>query len=557
MGKTKKAIAYLLTMGVVSTSLIGCGNDTAEEPKKEVAVTQETAVEDGATSFIPSDIEGEIDIMAWSGDGLYHEDLGNKDWAPEDISTYNVAAVYAMAKEFNKMYPNVKVNLYAKVGDPNGNGITWQQEMENFKAAQGKYPDLYASTDLAGDVSKGLVADLSVYEDDPLYQTFNPAVMNMMNYYGFQGGLPQYLLPQGVYVNKELADQNNIDIPPINWTIDEYTDFVTQGDNDEFYGAMDAPMSFINSGTKDTTYRLATGTTEEERRIDLTTEAISEMIEYIPEWSKSAVWAAWDDGEFPEEKMIELGWWGYNFFANNVLLSYDGDPWMIGAAGQPAGSVGGVQSNDWDIYPRPSTPYQPNTVGIVIDPIAIHNYAMDDGDPAWSTSEKTQLDVAYAFARYWAGDTSAMQARADQMFVENGVLKSALNDSFPLVVGEEFDKQMDIWLSIENHQRYQDAEAMPGFQEVLKIWEDGQFWEISDKTHISFIEQDGQQIPCMNEWNGAVNPAIVGFKKTDPGWLDNTKAKLSDWTETINERFDIAHDSLKQGLTDYYGITDF
>jgi len=42
-----------------------------------------------------------------------------------------------------------------------------------------------------GDVTKGLVADLSAFQNDPLYQTFNPAIMNMMNYYGFQGGLPQ------------------------------------------------------------------------------------------------------------------------------------------------------------------------------------------------------------------------------------------------------------------------------------------------------------------------------------------------------------------------------
>ena len=31
----------------------------------------------------------------------------------------------------------------------------------------------------------------------------------MMNYYGFQAGLPQYILPWGVFVNKELAEDGH------------------------------------------------------------------------------------------------------------------------------------------------------------------------------------------------------------------------------------------------------------------------------------------------------------------------------------------------------------
>ena len=65
-----------------------------------------------------------------------------------------------------------------------------------------------------------------------------------------------------------------------------------------------------------------------------------------------------------------------------------------------------IQSGDWDIYPRPSTDYRGNNVGIVIDPMALHNYAMDDGDPALSDEEKAKMDLAYAFGSYWCGSTS-------------------------------------------------------------------------------------------------------------------------------------------------------
>ncbi|MFI3254645.1 MAG: ABC transporter substrate-binding protein [Eubacteriales bacterium] len=508
---------------------------------------------DGTVEVVPlidTDQEGDLSIMVWSGDSIYYEDIGSLDWAPEDISTMNVAAVYAMAKKFNETYPNIKINLWAKTGEPNGEEVTWDQELENFKAQYGKYPDIYASTDLVSDTTRGLVADLSVYADDAMYQSFNKSIMNMMNYDGMQAGLPQYLLPWGVYVNKELADQNNIDIPDINWDIDEYTDFVESADNKTFYGNMDAPLSFINTGTKDINYALANG-----NDVDITTAAVSSMLEYVPTWSKTAVWAQYDAGNITDEYMEELWWWGYNFFAKNTLLAYDGDPWMMGSATMAKDAPNSIQSNDWDIYPRPSTEYMDNTVGIVIDPMAIHNYAMDDLNPEWSDAEKLQLDIAYTFASYWCGSTEALQARADQMFSDNGTLMSSMNDSFPLVTGAAFEEQMNIWYSTENHAPYGDAEAMPGFAEVLNIWEAGQFWDVSDKTNVYSITQDGSIVQCMSEWNNCTNPAVVEFKKTDAGWLDSTKSNLSDWNVSINNKFDQAEVSLKKSLADYYGIS--
>ena len=122
-------------------------------------------------------VAGSVDIMVWSGDSIYYEDIGAKDWKPEEITSLNVGAVYGMAKAFKQLYPNVKINLWAKTDDPNGNDTSWYQEMENYKAQHGKYPDIYASTDLSGDVSRGLVADLSAFADDPLYKSFNGSVI--------------------------------------------------------------------------------------------------------------------------------------------------------------------------------------------------------------------------------------------------------------------------------------------------------------------------------------------------------------------------------------------
>lgn len=535
MKKTKVLSVCLLLVAMIAAMMTGCG-------KKYEA--------------LDSGISGEIDIMVWSGSGNYMEDLGHQDLTPADFTGQNEAAVYAMAKEFNKTYPNIKINVFAKVGDPNGNDTPWAQELENFKATYGKYPDIYAATDLPGDVAKGMVADLSVFKDDPVYKSFNESIMGMMNYYGFQAGLPQYILPWGVYVNKELAETNNIDIPPVDWNIDEYTAFATSGDNKTFWGAMDIPMSFINTGTKDVNYQMFnySGTGD---HVNLTSDAVQSMLEYIPKWSKSAIWTQWDVQGVPQEIMDANGWWGFNFFINNYVLTLDGDPWMMGDAANPTeGHWGTAKSNDWDIYPRPSTDFQDNTIGIVLDPMAIHNYAMDDGNAEWTDAEKQQLKVAYTFASFWAGSKDSMQARADFSFTDNGVEKTCLNDSMPLVTGDAFDEEMDIWYSTLTHQRFADATKMPGFQKVLELWKAGQFWDVSDKAYPYYIMEDGTRKAAAYEWLNIYNKDIAGALRTDANWLDQVKAKLPDWNKTVNERYVLADQQLRDGLKEFYGFTD-
>ena len=162
---------------------------------------------------LDNSVSGTIDLMLWSGSGTYFEDIG-RDTAldPTTLTAQNDAAAYYVAQEFNKLYPNVQINVLAVEGGPN-DGKIWSQELANFEAEHEAFPGIWATVDLPGDIERGLVADLSRFESDPLYQAMNPSIMEMMNYYGFQGGLPQYILPWGIYVNRELAEDYNIDEP--------------------------------------------------------------------------------------------------------------------------------------------------------------------------------------------------------------------------------------------------------------------------------------------------------------------------------------------------------
>lgn len=530
----KKVVSIALVLMLFASLLAGCG---------------------AKYTSLSADVQGDITIALWSGDGSYLEDVGHQNYAPEELHSQNIAAAYATAKAFNQIYPNVKINVFAKAGGPDDNK-SWTQELEDFKAEHGKYPDVWASTDLVGEISKGMIADLSRFSGDPLYKNFNKSVMNIMNLEGFQAGLPQYLLPWGVFVNKSLAEDNNLDVPSPDWNLDEYTSFIRQADMKNFYGSMDVPMAFINTGTKSIRYQMLNRKAGESY-VNLDSYEVKDLIDYIPKWADYSIWPQRDLEKIPVEVMDENGWWSYNFFKNGKLLTLDGDPWMMGDAAHPDPTHWGkVQADDWDIYPRPSTPYQPNTVGIVVDPIVVYNYAMDDGNYELSEDELAKMQIAYTFASFWVGDSKALQARAEQMFNDQGVLKTCLNDSFPLVTGDEFQKQMNIWYTTDTHKRFADKAKMPGFHKVLEIWEKGQYWDVSDKTYPYFHDFEGTKRVNLYEWDNYWNPDITGARRTDANYVDVLKSKLSDWNEATNQRFEDSANGMKDGLKKYYGYKD-
>ena len=549
----KRVLALTLSVLLVAMSLAGCSTKTGDDNAATTAApsTTEAVAQGPVYEVLDANVEGELTVMLWSGDGSFLKDIGKKNFAPEELGGQNQAAAYAVAKAFNELYPNVKINVFAKADGPDDENGSWAQHRENFKAEHGRYPDLFAATDLPGDVAKGLVADLSIFSDDPLYQSFNSSVMNLMNFNGFQAGLPQYLLPWGVFVNRSLAEDNNLDVPDPKWSLDDYTDFIAQADMKNFYGAMDTPFSFLNTGSKSMNYLLSKSPTDTFVQMD--SDEIRALIDYVPKWSNYSVWPQQALGNIAPEVMDENWWWGFKFFINNKILTLDGDPWMMGDAAHPAADHWGrALAEDWDIYPRPSTPYQENTVGVVLDPFAVYNYAMDDGNPELSDAEKAKMKLAYTFAAFWTGDTRAWQARLDQQFLDGEALKTSLNDSLPFVTGADFDKQMAIWYTAPNHVRFSDASLMPGFQEVLSIWEKGQFWDISDKAYPYYHDADGTRRSNLYEWENMWNPDISGAARTDANWADNVKARLSEWNTLSNQRFKEAFSALNEGLKKFY-----
>ena len=117
-------LSTLLSSLLLLTTLAACGggNDKKEskpnKPSVPVSSSQSGSTSAGTAELVDKNASGELTVMVWAGDGQLHKDIGHAEWAPNEISGHNTAMIYGIAKEFNKVYPNIKINLFSKANDP-------------------------------------------------------------------------------------------------------------------------------------------------------------------------------------------------------------------------------------------------------------------------------------------------------------------------------------------------------------------------------------------------------------------------------------------------------
>ena len=542
-----KRLTLLITVVALALSLAAC-------------TSKETGLD--------TDAEGEITVMLYNGDGNTYEDLGHQTLNTVDIKDDKLGLMYAVTKEFNKHYPNVKINVHFKLGDSYNweTKETWAQYRSNFEQQTGDKVDIWSVTDLAGDTQRGLVSDLSVFKDDAVYKSINPAFMNMLNYYGVQAGLPEYVIPWGVYVNRDLAEEKNLDVPTPEWTIEEYTEFVEISQANEFYGTENPDFRMVQTGVNTITKQLLNMGVDGDF-VNVNSDEVRSLIPHITKWAQNALWttgADWSSGSTTGEFYGSGSWYDHNFFKQGKMLTNNAAPWELGNAANPLTSELMLNDVDWDYYPRPSTDYVDNTVGIVLDPIALRNYAMDDENVKLSDEEMAKLEMTYAFASFWIADTRSWEAQARQQYNNVDKFDTVMSDGFPVTTGDLFEEQMEIWYSLPTHQYFSDAERTPGFQKVLEIFLSGDIHDVADKAYPWNFDDAGESKQIFHEWNQMGNPGILtgNPEATSPEILDGVAftdavlAKLPEWNVLFNARFEAAFDDLKAGLKEYYGKTD-
>jgi len=190
-------------------ALIGCGNSNSSTANN----SQDTANQNNQTPAAGQDTSTNI-----TGTVVYA------------VRNYDMETEKKMVEEFNKVYPNITVQVVGFDGDLN--------EYLSTQAASKTLPDVtYGWENLNYPISQGWVYPLDEFlaKDDEI-KNVNAALMNSYKFGGKTYAVPTNYQFSGVMINLDLLEQLNLDVPSYTWTIDEFKNDLVKATTDEYSG---------------------------------------------------------------------------------------------------------------------------------------------------------------------------------------------------------------------------------------------------------------------------------------------------------------------------------
>ncbi len=152
------------------------------------------------------------------------------DWGDQDLNQ-------ALIEAFMEEHPNIRVELRQ---DITGAGGEFTQSLLNAQAA-GVLPDVFAIDNVPTGYSNGMILDISEYWDaDPDTEYIYPNIKDTAIYGDGRYAIPSFQFIKGIYMNKNIFERYNIELPPKDWKYDDMVDLAIEirqaGQNDIVYG---------------------------------------------------------------------------------------------------------------------------------------------------------------------------------------------------------------------------------------------------------------------------------------------------------------------------------
>ncbi|GGC77735.1 ABC transporter substrate-binding protein [Thalassobacillus devorans] len=181
----------LVSLFAIFALLVACSDDSQSEGKES---------EDGGSD---SGEEVTLTIASWS--------FGSEGEANLDRM---------MLEAFMEEHPNIKVEIDDSISDP------WNESLASA-ASGGEMPDVYAIPHIPTGVANDWMLDVTEYvEADEDYSNLPQTVQEANEYSGTVYGIPSAQHILGYYVNKDLFNEANLDVPYLGMNIDEFTSAV-------------------------------------------------------------------------------------------------------------------------------------------------------------------------------------------------------------------------------------------------------------------------------------------------------------------------------------------
>ncbi len=178
-----------------------------------------------------------LPMSGCGGDGGEKNPSGDKDGLSGELTIGTlpkwVEDVTAYVENFNKIYPNVQVEVVGFEGKGN--------DYLTAQAAISDLPDLIygfsSDSNVRYSVEQGWAYPIDEYVNaDEEFKEINQASLQAYTYGGKLYGLPYELEFDAFVINMDLVDLLNLDAPGMDWTLTEYLELLKAATTNEYSG---------------------------------------------------------------------------------------------------------------------------------------------------------------------------------------------------------------------------------------------------------------------------------------------------------------------------------
>ena len=355
-----------------------------------------------------------------------------KKYGPEDLSSLEMARYFSAASEFNKIVPNVKINIHSN--------------LPRYKSAHKHLPHLiYVSDNADSRLLDGYATDVSQYSNTTYYKAYNEFLLTRYNYGGFQSAFPTYIEPWGIFVNTNDLVKYNIvnDVHQDgvnsneyknwvdNFTWESFIDAVKKASNDTHAG-LSKVVEYFTSYSLSTIYNqyVTTGS------VDFTSSKANAALTKLLTWenelvsdSKNTIYL-YDDFSFGNmldtNRFPNATSWNANknFYEDQYCTFFADSPWILSSISQSINTAGLSDEIAVDFLPYPMIDETSNQYsGVALGGLSVGNQTpLDylgtttyDGYSSLEEALKYQEVAAY-FAMFIGVDPRVVKANSESKF---------------------------------------------------------------------------------------------------------------------------------------------
>ena len=541
--------------------LAGCGKKEAEADGKD------------PTGLMPTlNYRGDLDICVYiQGMNGEFKDIGSDKVMTQDLVDGNLQRYHAVAKEWNKIYPNIKINLiYDNIDDYTDMIMTYQSSHNQ------KYPHLmHLPFTVQEGLGRGYSAELSKYSYFKLYQAIDPSVFDYFTFGDFVAAVPIYIYPTGIFVNKSILNNSYVETDNLldNWTFDkmlEMLNSVVNNPTKKIGGTAVLSNDMINiiSETIDKTLL-------NDKSVNLDTNEIVSLIEKEYELGKYSVYDYSKKAIKEEYDQIKPWAFNTNFIKDELYAMEMARSYAAVLYSQMIEQENKVGSFDFMPFPKINDSDEAEfRVGMIAEGLTVGNQCPLDaaGKEKCTQQDKNAEEAAAAFALFMAADTRSIKSIATTKWLYQDEELAGNYESLPVIKKdivypynenktEAYDKDTmtdssvtlnDYQIQLNEYKKMTSSFAdQEGFQEVLRIFEEEKENCYAYNTIPRMIPlSTGGEKDILDEWNkrydnhGSLSSAT---------WVRDVTVNLSTWTEMSNENINMAWELLQSNMDLYYG----